>query len=88
MPDSEGNPLDEAEARAIVRGPAGAELLNVAAQYVVPVLWALDAEGRGQNRILHNGFGFFLRVDGPTLLVTAAHVIREFEKDRCKYGSA
>jgi len=84
MPDSEGNPLDEAEAREVLRR-AGFELWKAAANYVVPILWAREQAGAAS--ILHNGSGFFLRVDGPTLLVTAAHVIREYERDRQKYGA-
>lgn len=86
MPDSEGNPLNEAEARALLHGPAGMELWKAAANYVVPIFWALVE--KSDSRILHNGTGFFLRVDGPTLLVTAAHVIRKFEADRTLHGVA
>lgn len=86
MPDSEGNPLDETEARALLHGPAGMELWRAAANYVVPVFWALVQDHTAA--ILHNGSGFFLHVEGPTLLVTAAHVVRKFEADRSAYGAA
>ena len=86
MPDSEGNPLNEAEARALLHGPAGLELWRAAASYVVPIYWVLVEET--DSHILHNGSGFFLRVEGPTLLVTAAHVIRRFEADRALHGAA
>lgn len=85
MPDAEGNPLNEAEARELVHR-AGMELWRAAASYVVPIFWALE-HGESAS-ILHNGSGFFLRVDGPTLLVTAAHVIREYQRDRENHGTA
>ena len=86
MPDAEGNPLDEAEARAILHSGAGLELRNAAASYSVPLFWGrTDANGR--RHVLHNGSAFFLRISGPTLLVTAAHVIRKLEADVSAQGS-
>jgi Trypsin-like peptidase domain len=84
MPDAEGNPLSEAEARDTVQR-AGMELWKAAASYVVPLFWATDQGDTGG--ILHNGTAFFLRVDGPTMLVTAAHVVRKFQADREEQGS-
>ena len=66
MPDAEGNPLDEAQARDIVRR-AGKQLWLAAANYVVPVFWAREHDGGAS--ILHNRSGFFIRVAQPTLLV-------------------
>jgi hypothetical protein len=76
---------DEAEARAILRGGAGIELRNAAASYVAPLVWGMVSPD-GTPRVLHNGSAFFLRVSGPTLLVTAAHVIRQLEADRAAHG--
>jgi hypothetical protein len=83
MPDSKGNPLNEAEARETTRR-VGPEQRNAAANYVAPFFWSSKREER--PLILHNGSAFFLRVDGPTLLVTAAHVIRQYEADVKDYG--
>lgn len=85
MPDAEGNPADEAEARAILHSGAGTELRNAAGNYVVPLFWG-QVLTDGQRRVLHNGSAFFLRVEGPTLLVTAAHVIRQLQEDRREHG--
>lgn len=85
MPGADGNPLDEAEAREITRRVAP-ELRNTAGSYVVPLFWVLEAES--QASILQNGSSFFMRVDGPTMLVTAAHVVRGYEADRDRYGNA
>lgn len=85
MPDQGGAPCSQAEARAVLNSGAGMELLKAAASYVVPLFWYLD---EARPTLLHNGSGFFLRIAGPTLLVTAAHVIREYERDRSAYGSS
>jgi hypothetical protein len=80
MPDLEGNPVDETEARAILRGGAGNQLMLAAASYVAVVFWSgVDASGR--RHIMHNGSGFFVQIAGPPFFVTAAHVVRQLQKD-------
>ena len=86
MPDSDGNPTSEAEARSILRSGAGLELRNAAESYVVPIFWVGSTKG-GPRGVLHSGTGFFLRIGEPTLFVTAAHVIRKLERDRLEHGS-
>jgi hypothetical protein len=85
MPDAEGNPLNEAEARETIRR-VGMELWKAAANYVVAIFWTRDEGARAP--ILHSGSGFFMRVEGPTVLVTAAHVIRQYEADAKQYGAS
>ena len=87
MPDAEGNPSDKTEARAILQSGAGVELRHAAANYVVALFWPCAISDEAPDG-LHNGSGFFLRVDGPTLFVTAAHVIRGLQKDRLTRAAA
>ena len=87
MVDAEGNPADEMEARAILSGGAGIELRNAAANYVAPIFWGLGSHN-SESRLLHNGSAFFIRVGGPTLLITALDVIRQLEVDRAAHGPA
>jgi hypothetical protein len=85
MPDAEGNPLNEAEARETIRR-VGMELWKAAANYVVAIFWMRKEGARAS--ILHSGSGFFMRVERPTILVTAAHVIRQYEADARQHGAS
>jgi hypothetical protein len=58
-----------------------------AASYVSPLAWAVKRES-GEVEMLHNGTAFFMRIAGPTVLVTAAHVVRQLQSDSTTHGRA
>jgi hypothetical protein len=71
-------------AKKVLRGGAGEQLLHAAASYVVPVFWG-HKDSAGVSRILHSATAFFLECGGPTLVLTAAHVFREYEADQNRH---
>jgi len=68
------------EAKALIAGDFGKELLKAACAYCHPLFWAVRADS-GLWKIKANGTAFFLDCGEGPFLVTAAHVYEEYASD-------
>lgn len=76
-------PLTVDQAKKLAAGDYGKTLLRATANYVVPICWPLSIDEKGLH--LTNGTAFFVKTPRAVFAVTAAHVVREFLKDKERY---
>jgi hypothetical protein len=68
------------EAIAMLSGGLGKSLIHAATLYVMPLWWICSESG--QPKILQNGSCFILDCGHGPFVVTAAHVLQGFKRDR------
>ncbi|MES0404065.1 MAG: hypothetical protein ABUJ93_11280, partial [Hyphomicrobium sp.] len=68
------------EAIALLKGGLGKALVNVAANYVMPIYWVAAQDG--QPLIPGNGSAFLLDAGQGPFLVTAGHVFEGYRRCR------
>ncbi len=73
------------EAKALVKGPFGSELLKTITKYVAPLFW-IQPQKEG-FKVINNGTTFFIYTPIKTFGVTADHVFQGFIKAKVKNQS-
>ena len=69
------------EAKRLLAGEFGKQLLRAAGAYCLPLFWQAQ-NAQGSWRIMHNGTGFILDCGSGPFFVTAAHVYEGYLADQ------
>jgi hypothetical protein len=76
----EGHPISLENAKRLLAGDLGTVLRKILMDYCVPSFWFQHS--KDNPTILHNGTVTLVQTPKKLLGITAAHILREYEKDR------
>jgi hypothetical protein len=82
---SDGHPISEETARALMAGELGEQYFAILAQTCSPLYWHAPNE-HGQSEILHNGTLTYVQGRDGIFGVTAAHVVKGYLADASRPG--